>query len=121
MDKLKLKIERSNEDTHYYVVDLSQGSKAYTEFYDFEEPSIVDEDNKDLGTKSSFISKLKELHIGEWRNEYSTERFGYSLMDGTQWSLTIEYTNNEKPIKFYGSNSYPYNFEELLELFGINE
>ena len=37
------------------------------------------------------------------------------------WELTIEYNNGRKAFTSGGSNSYPYNFQKLTELFGIEE
>lgn len=67
--------------------------------------------------KDDFLNIIKDLHIGEWRSDYSAERFGYFVCDGTQWSLLIEYANGEKPFRSGGSNAYPYNFEEFQDLF----
>lgn len=67
-------------------------------------------------TKEEFLDGLRELHIGEWRHYYRTE-----ILDGTQWSLDIEYSNGAKPAHYGGSNSFPYNFSELKYLFGIVE
>ena len=66
-----------------------------------------------------FLSELAELHIGEWRKKYDPSRWGYTIMDGTQWHLNIFYSNGRKAIKIEGSNDYPYNFNRLLELFDI--
>lgn len=67
--------------------------------------------------KDDFLNIIKDLNIGEWLSDYSTERFGYSVCDGTQWSLLIEYANGEKPFRSGGSNAYPYNFEDFQDLF----
>ena len=72
-------------------------------------------------SRDDFLDSLRELYIGEWRANYRTERFGYVVLDGTQWSLHIEYNNGIKPISYYGSNSYPYNFDKLKALFGIDD
>lgn len=71
-----------------------------------------------LGKKENFIESLKKLHIGEWRKKYTLERFGYSICDGTQWELSIYYDGDIKPVRIYGDNAYPYNFDKLLELLG---
>lgn len=42
-------------------------------------------------------------------------------MDGTQWELKIDFSNGHKPLRIYGSNAYPYNFHELMDLLGIRE
>lgn len=72
-------------------------------------------------TKEEFLDSIRELHLGEWRKSYRPERFGYTILDGTQWELTINFSNGHKPLKIYGSNSYPYNYDKLLELFGIDQ
>ena len=70
--------------------------------------------------KDEFLDELSRLHIGEWRNSYNPERFGYVVLDGTQWELEIHYNNGAKPFKSHGSNSFPYNFNGFQELLGID-
>lgn len=70
--------------------------------------------------KDEFLDELSRLHIGEWRGSYNPERFGYVVLDGTQWEIEIHYNNGTKPFKSYGSNSFPYNFDEFQELLGID-
>lgn len=104
-----------------YIVELSEELKAYTKFWEDEEPLLLlDDDNEEPFTKNTFIAALKELHIGEWRRRYSTKRFGYMVLDGTQWELEFEYNNDHKPVRFDGDNSYPYNFDKFQMLFGID-
>ncbi len=71
--------------------------------------------------KEEFLEAFKELHIGEWRKKYDTYRFNIAVMDGTQWHLEIYFSNGHKPVKIYGDNAYPYNFECLLEFFKIEK
>lgn len=75
---------------------------------DFDKIEIID--------KASFLEELEHLHIGEWRKNYNTKRFGYTVLDGTQWELEIHYSNDKKPVKIYGDNAYPYNFDRLKDL-----
>ena len=104
-----------------YVVELSDRLKAYTKLWEDEEPlSLLDGDNEEPFTKDTFIAALRDLHIGEWLRRYSTKRFGYTVCDGTQWELEFEYSNGHKPVRFDGDNSYPYNFDKLQMLFGID-
>ncbi len=72
-------------------------------------------------TKEEFLDSFTELHVGEWHKHYRPERFGYLVLDGTQWELTVEYSNGRKAFTSGGSNSYPYNFRKLTELFGIEK
>ena len=105
-----------------YVVELSDEVKAYTKLWEDEEPlSLLDTDNDETITKATFIASIAALHIGEWRRRYSTQRFGYTVCDGTQWELEFEYNNGHKPVRFDGDNSYPYNFDRLKMLFGIDD
>ena len=105
-----------------YVVELSDEVKAYTKLWEDEEPlSLLDTDNDETFTKATFIASIADLHIGEWRRRYSTQRFGYTVCDGTQWELEFEYNNGHKPVMFDGDNSYPYNFDKLQMIFGIDE
>lgn len=71
-------------------------------------------------TKQEFLDGLHDLHIGEWRKKYNLKRFGYMVCDGTQWELEIHYSNGRKTVAIYGDNAYPYNFDKLQELLGIN-
>lgn len=102
------------------IVELSEELKAYTKFWEDEEPLLLLDDNEEPFTKNSYIAALKELHIGEWRRRYTTKRFGYIVLDGTQWELEFEYSNGHKPVRFDGDNSYPYNFHKFQRLFGID-
>lgn len=105
-----------------YVVELTDELKAYTKIWEDKEPIILwDDDTKEKFTKSTFTTALKELHIGEWRKRYTIERFGYVVLDGTQWELEFKYSNDHQPVRFDGDNSYPYNFNKFQMLFGINE
>lgn len=105
-----------------YVVELTDELKGYTKLWEDEEPlSLRDDDNEEPFTKETFMDALKGLHIGEWRRRYSTERFGYVVCDGTQWELEFEYNNGQRPVRFNGDNSYPYNFDQLKTLFGIDD
>lgn len=65
--------------------------------------------------KDEFLDGLRELHIGEWRTNYMNPY----VLDGTQWELTIEFSDGHKPFKTGGSNAYPYNFNAIQELLGI--
>lgn len=104
-----------------YVVELADELRAYTKLWEDEEPLVLLDDDDEPFTKGTFIAALADLHIGEWRRRYSTQRFGHTVCDGTQWELEFEYNNVHKPVRFDGDNSYPYNFERLKMLFGIDD
>ena len=60
---------------------------------------------------------LSDLHMGEWKRSYMDP----CVLDGSQWQIRIAYEDGRKPVKLGGSNAYPYNFRELLELLGIDK
>lgn len=68
-------------------------------------------------SKAEFLDGIRALHIGEWRTSYMNP----DILDGTQWELTIEFSDGHKPFKTGGSNAYPYNFDELKELLGVDQ
>ena len=120
ISKITFTIGGYSDGTSTYIVRLSEELKAYKKLWDEEEPISLYEHNGKKITKAAFLARLKSLHIGEWLSRYSTLRFDYMVLDGTQWELEFEYSNGQKSIKFEGNNSYPYNFNEFLILFGIN-
>ena len=101
---------RLDEQLHFWVEDMFMPTPT-----NFDIPADYPM------TKEEFLDSFAELHVGEWRKYYRTERFGYVVLDGTQWELTIEYSNGRKAFTSGGSNSYPYNFQKLTELFAIEE
>lgn len=92
---------------------------------DFEHSLVIDRSSSDNFNvkeidKESFLEGLTDLYIGEWSKNYDPSRFGYRVLDGTQWHLYIYFSNGRKALKIHGSNDYPYNFNRLLELFDID-
>ena len=77
-------------------------------------------DLRTIYDKEEFLELFRKLYIGEWRSKYNTKRFGYTICDGTQWSLEINYSNGIKPVKIYGDNAYPYNFDDLKYLMELD-
>ena len=75
-----------------YIVEISDNLKAYTKLWEDEESLILfDNENEEPFTRGTFLAALVDLHIGEWRRRYTTQRFGYTVCDGTQWELEFEY------------------------------
>lgn len=68
-------------------------------------------------TREEFIEGITVLHIGEWKESYVDPL----VLDGTQWSIDIEYEDDRKPVNIDGSNAFPYNFDDLLEFLEIND
>lgn len=83
-------------------------------------PELSEVDEDEALDKETLLDGLAELYIGEWRRRYDPSRWGYMVCDGTQWHLYIYFSNGKRPVKIEGSNDYPYNFNDLLELFDID-
>ena len=62
--------------------------------------------------KSEFIAELQSLHLEDWDREYVNP----GILDGEQWKLTIQFSDRKRPLKIYGDNAYPPNFEEFQKL-----
>ena len=107
-------------ETKTYTID---GNKVHThtEHSLILEPSNIGDFEIEEIDKDYLFEMLQRLHIGGWRKNYNTRRFGYMVCDGTQWDLKIYFSNNHKPVKIYGDNAYPYNFNQLLELFEVEK
>ena len=67
-------------------------------------------------SREEFVRGIAALHIGEWKERYEN----LYVLDGTQWSICVEYEDGMLPFEIYGSNAYPYNFEELIDFLGID-
>lgn len=65
-------------------------------------------------TRQELLDAFREFHIGEWEHKYVDP----DVLDGTQWELRIEYSNGRKPAEYYGSNAFPFNFDEFSEFMG---
>ncbi len=72
-----------------------------------ERRKIEFEDN----TRNDLLSEIYDLHMGEWKRNY-TDPY---VMDGIQWEVEISYNDGEKRL-FSGSNAFPYNFREFLDI-----
>ena len=68
-------------------------------------------------TREEFVRGIEALHIGEWKEKYEN----LCVLDGTQWSVSIEYEDGTEQFEICGSNAYPYNFEKLIEFLGIDK
>ena len=68
-------------------------------------------------TTKEFVNGIADLHIGKWKRNYINN----NVLDGTQWSIDIEYDNGRRTVHIYGSNAFPYNFSDLLELLGVED
>ena len=87
--------------------------------------TVTDFDSKLLNrfsvNKDSFLKSLSDFYIGEWQLDYDPLRFGEGILDGIQWTLKFAYDGKHKEIEISGSNDYPYNFKEFLELLKLDK
>ena len=119
--KITLNIGGFFSEWRKYTVKLDEQLHFWVEDTMIPTPTNFDIAADEPMTKEEFLEQFAELHVGEWRRNYDTERFGISVLDGTQWDLTIEYNNGRKAFTSGGSNAYPYNFKKLTDLFGIED
>lgn len=103
------------------VVDINGSEIRYELKYKFEgnTKTIIPECDFPC-SKDELLNSIRELHLGEWKVRYEKEKFGYSVRNGVQWHLLIEFSNGSKPFRVYGSGLFPYNFNELKALMIIN-
>lgn len=100
-----------------YTIEMTDDSATMSSINRLSPERIETEKKID---KIELLYQLSELYIGEWRKDYNPERFGFAVLDGTQWQLKLEFNNGRKSCEFSGSNSYPYNFNKLLDIFEID-
>jgi hypothetical protein len=98
-----------------YITSTVLFTKKHLFFYrtnsfdSFEDPLFCEENIYFTDTPKKFLSKLKKINVGEWRNSYCD----HTILDGEQWSLEIIFSDGHKKVSKDGSNAFPYNFEEL--------
>lgn len=112
LSKITFEIGGFFEGRTEYVIEFAGDDALLTksEMFHYEQKqSVLD--------REEVIDALEELHIGEWEKCYDPMRFGYCVMDGTQWSITFEYSNGKDALEISGDNDYPYNFNEFAEIF----
>lgn len=102
-----------------FAFNISESGLAWDQENTLNVPWKFDNPHDGKMGKDKFLAKIRKLYMGEWLRNYDTTRFGYIVLDGTQWEIKIEYSNGHEPVEFYGSNSYPYNFDSLARLFDV--
>lgn len=112
ISKIKLTMSSffTGQQTYTYLVE---GDKARWEFGGFSHSDfkLPEETIKD---KKTLVEALREFHLGEWKHRYVDS----GVLDGSQWELRIEYMNGRKAGDYYGSNAFPFNFDEFAEFMG---
>ena len=79
---------------------------------------LSDLNDPEVKTREDLLEYLREMHLEEWRKDYSPERYGICILDGTQWNMKLTYEDG-KTREYNGDNVYPWNYGELCWLFGF--
>ncbi len=66
------------------------------------------------------VSKLYDLHMGEWHESYTPEQYSCTLDEPSKWHLRIDYKNGAVSRTFEGLGIFPYNFDALLKILGAD-
>ncbi len=75
------------------------------------DPAVLNSTFYEDMNKAELLEELCEIHMGEWDHEY----VNLNVLDGIQWSVTINYADDTKRT-YEGSNKYPYNFDRFLDV-----
>ena len=74
--------------------------------------NVVVSTTKEVTVPSSvFLKKFDAVNIAAWEDDY----FNPDILDGESWELKY-YTTDGKIKKITGSNAYPDNYDELINL-----
>jgi hypothetical protein len=93
---------------HYNIeINILSGKAIWSEGLYTETEYIIP---ADAGRMSAFLEGIRNCRILKWEKDYNNPY----ILDGTQWSLTIEIDN--RLIKKSGSNSYPKEWEEYCSI-----
>ena len=74
-----------------------------------------------ITTREELLNRLQDIHLDEWKKYYNPNQYGMFILDGIQWTLKLEYSHDIRLVQFVGDNVFPWNFEELCTLFGIDQ
>lgn len=69
--------------------------------------------------KEEILNGLKNLHIGEWNQKYSIDKYGIEATNEFSWDVIITYNDGKKK-KFTGDDVYPYNMALFAELIKVD-
>lgn len=72
-------------------------------------------------SKAYFLQSLADLRLGEWPSNYEPADHGHAVLDGISWDLELSFSDGGESVKYTGSNAYPYNFDKLKFLMGMDE
>lgn len=119
--KIRFGFEDDRGIIFYYIIELKDELESYIKTGNENFDISLWHNEQQISSKELLIDILKNLDMGQWRRRYSMTDFGYPETDGSYWHLRLEFGNGYRAVTFSGNEVYPYNFYELLELFGIEE
>ncbi len=93
------------------TVQLQANKTIYTMEHPFSSEGLAPVSQEGM-SKRQFLEEIQDLHIENWKKDYDD----LTIMDGEQWSLTIEFSDGYGPVEITGSNAYPPHFESLRQL-----
>lgn len=67
-------------------------------------------------TKEEFLDGVRALAPWDWRSRYIEDD---PTGEGMTWEAVLHFAGRV-PLVIYGDNGFPYNFDDLLDLFGAN-
>jgi hypothetical protein len=66
--------------------------------------------------KEAFLAAVRSLTPWEWKRIYREDD---PTGEGMTWEAVLHFAGR-RPLTVYGDNGFPYNFDDLLDLFGAN-
>ncbi len=100
----------------YRVLLTDETAKFSLSILNYDDTKMKVYENNDI----EFVRRtLDRMHFEYWLSSYPQEG-EMQICDGEQWNLNITYDDGTV-ISSGGDNTYPENWNALLELFGINE
>ena len=99
---------------HKYELRFSDLGAKIFELHLGEEPTSRDVDENYV--KAAILS----LHLGEWSDVYTPEKYGCNLSEPVKWQLRVDFDNGAAPRYFDGRGVFPYNFSIVEKLFAID-
>ncbi len=73
----------------------------------------------DLYDSDDLVEMISNLYLGEWEDHYDQSKYDVKMPNETEWSLEVQYNDGRSSVTKMGVSAFPYNFDSLQELFGI--
>lgn len=116
----KIGREQGKEITHIVEFDKNLKTRVKVSTLERKAYYILNDENEPMD-KEEFCHRIVELHMGGWKEKYSSKDYGLDIKGGRYWSIEFLYSNGHEPITFEGHNVLPYNFYEFRELVEVED